>query len=210
MDHLVIKRLEETTFTLSEIVDLIHRAFEERLEQGIHFTCSDFTVEEYRNKIQNGIVLVAFDSDTNVLLGTTTFHIKQNAKNEIYGLNEFLAIHPQAKRKGVGSLLFQKELEILKNSHADYILSHTANKAHSSIAYHKKNGFRPIALRSFHGTDYYSYLFRYQITDRTVIHKAYHSKLFCFVRFMASSIQTRLIKKRDGSLTFLGRMLFTD
>ena len=154
--------------------------------------------------MRGGIVLVAIDPSSGALLGTAATRIRHNAKGQKYGYNEYLAIHPSAKRHGIGSMLLRKRLELLKEAGVSYVLSHTADRARSSVAYHKKNGFYPVALFSFEDTNYYSILFRLQISDNSIIEKAYKSRFLCWLRYSYSYVLTKSTKKRDGSPTIFG------
>lgn len=203
----IIKRLEDSTCKLEEVVSLIHLSFQERTQQGILFKCADITPKEYREKTKNGFVLVALDPDDGSLLGTTSVRLFRNAKGQKYGHNEYLAIHPAMKRRGIGTALFREEVAFMREFGAEYILSDTSEKAASSIAYHLKNGFHKIALHSYKGTDYYSVIFRYQITRETLLQKAYARSLPCKILFVASCFKTRLSYKPDGTLTRFGRLI---
>ena len=56
---------EETTW--EELVNLFHESFQERLDQGLHFTCSDFTPEDLERRRANNVILLAIDKDNEFL-----------------------------------------------------------------------------------------------------------------------------------------------
>lgn len=157
---LMITSIGDSPFSYSEVVDLIHSSFEERLNQGLHFTCSTITIDQFIEKTKKGIVLVAWDSDSSSLLGSSTVSIRKDKKGVLYGYHEYLAISPKAKRLGVGTKLLESHTHNLINTCAQYVLSDTAVGADSSVKWHVKNGFRIIGLRSFPSTNYYSFKFR--------------------------------------------------
>ena len=202
-----IKRLEETRFDYRDVVSLIHLSFQERTQQGILFPCAVIQVEEYRERMNNGMVLVAIDKQTGALLGTAATRIRRNSKNQLFGHNEYLAVHPDAKRRGIASSLFRERLKMQIIMGAEYVISYTAEKADSSMSYHLKNGFRKIGLESFEGNNYYSILFRYQISKKGWINYAYSSRFLCAIRFSISSFVTRSTIKADGTPTRIGKLI---
>lgn len=159
MTQIEVKKLSETDVTYQQLVDLLHAAFEERLEQGLHFTCSTMTAEQFEDKMYGGTVFVAMDTDNNSLLGTVSIHIKNDAKGRIYGYHEYLAVSPQAKHSGVGTTLAQSWNAYLLKQNAKYVMSDTACGATSSVNWHLKNGFQIYELESYRSTNYWSYVF---------------------------------------------------
>lgn len=195
--EVVIKRLEETNITYEQIVELLHESFEERLQQGLKFTCSYMSVDQFKKKTADGVVFVALEAMTNELLGTGTVHLRKNKSGVLYGYNEYAAISPKAKRCGIGSKLLKARENFVKSASGEYILSDTAVGAKSSIKYHKKNGFKIIGLTSFSSTNYYSYWFRKQLVPS----KKWNSDLYCKYIFLKSYIVTKLCLKKNGSVT---------
>lgn len=200
-------KLQDTSIPIHDVVELIHLSFKERIEQGINFSCSNIGIPEFIERTKDGIVFLAIDNKTGELLGEATTRLRRNAKRQLFGENVYVAIHPKAKRRGIASALFKEQLAYLQLAKAEYIISYTAEKAASSVAYHLKNGFHIIGLRSFRDNDYYSFLFRYQIKKKTLLQRAYSSRFLCRIRFIVSSIITRTMLHKDGSLTRLGRLL---
>lgn len=207
MSNFIISRLEETDITYEQIVALLHRSFQERLDQGLHYTCSEMTVDSFQNATRNGIVLVALDSDSGSLVGTATTHLYIDKKGCKYGENENLAIHPDAKRNGIGSALLKKRLEILKEAGAEYVISDTAVNADSAVRYHLKNGFKIVGLRSFTSTNYYSYVFRLQLIRNTLQQKLYTYDGYCKCLYLYSAVCVKALFKSDGSRTCFGLVI---
>ena len=197
--NIIIKRREETGITYEQIVSLMHESFEERLLQGLKFTCSFMTVEQYKKKTSDGIIFVAIDEDTHELMGTAVVHIRKDSVGVIYGYNELAAISPKAKRCGIGSMLLRERVCEVEKKGGEYILSDTAVGATSSVKYHLKNGFKIIGLQSYSSTNYFSYLFRKQLVPS----KKWNSNLYCKYVFFKSYIITKLKLKKNGSTTFL-------
>lgn len=202
---IIIKPVNESPFTLGDVVDLMHRSFEERMNQGLHFTCSSLTVEQFQLRTKNSIVLVAWNSATNVLLGTATVTLRKDKRGVTYGYHEYLAISPNAKRLGIGTkLLEERIIIIIINAGGEYVMSDTAVGAESSVRWHLKNGFKIIALRSFPSTNYYSYIFRRQLVPS----KLWDSCLYTSLRFRLSSIIVKSLYNENGSNTKLGNLVY--
>lgn len=202
---IIINPIAESPFSYDDVVNLLHDSFKERQEQGLEFTCSTMTVESFKNRTKQGTVLVAWGKDANGLLGTVTITIHTDSKGVIYGYHENLAISPCAKRLGIGTKLLEECIIITTNAGGQYILSDTAVGATSSVRWHKKNGFKIIALRSFSSTNYYSFIFRRQLSPSQI----WSSELYTSLRFRISSIIIKLLYKVDGSFTPLGRLVST-
>lgn len=206
MQDILIQRIEDSPVSYGEVVDLLHLAFQDRLKEGLHYTCSDMSVEQYVDRTRNGVVLVAVNPETNALLGTSASHLEEDSRHRKYGEYEYLAIHPQSQSSGIASRLFQEHLRLMQAAGAEYILSDTAVKAGSAVRHHRRCGFKIIGLRSFRSTNYYSYLFRRQLVTDTFRQKLYTSSLYCWLRFIPSCLRTRAFLKPDGTKTKLGKI----
>lgn len=189
-----IKRLEDTSFSYGDVVDLMHLAFKERKDEGLLFTCVSMTEDEYREKVKDGIVFVAYDSESGRLLGTAATSQLKNTNGLLYGVNELLAIHPDARRMGLASALLKARIDYHKNAGSDCIMSDTAVGAKSSVKYHLKNGFRIIGLFSYPNTNYYSYLFRLQLSSPS----KWNSPIYCKCNFIKSFLVITLKYKKNG------------
>ena len=214
-DGISIHRMDETTFGYADIVRLLHLSFEERVEQGLLFTCSTITTEEYEKKMKPGVVLVAVgagDDEKEKLWGTIAYRILGDKKGTRFGYLEYLAIHPDAKRRGLGQRLFMDSLRRLAEEGVDYVVSTTAAGALSSIRCHLKTGFRKIGLLSYPKTNYYSILFRQYLYRNGMTRRerarssVMNSKPVCSLQFLGSSLWTRLTRTKDGKGTALVRM----
>jgi len=185
-----------------ELTKLFHEAFQERLDQGLHFTCSYFTPEDLERRSANNVVLVATDKDTGALVGTASVEIVNDEKGT-WGYFSNMAISPKFKRCGIGSKLVQRRIEIAKANGCSYVISDTAMGAKSSVNWHRKNGFVPFTLHSFQSTNYYSVIFRKQLQK----HWLWSNKFFCHIHFLLSSVMCRLYRHKDASLTTLGKVI---
>ena len=198
--NIVIDTIKNTTVTYKQVIDLMHESFEERLEQGLHFSCSSMTEQYFTERTKGSEVIVAIDKDTRALLGTATFHIYELSRSMDF---EYVAIAPQCKGHGIATMIFtQYVLPMAESSGCGYILSTTATKADSSIRWHKKQGFRIIGQASFSDTNYYSYVFRKQLIHPSKWDCKAYTSLLSFYRMVI----TRMTRSADGSYTFLGRL----
>ncbi len=191
---------EETTW--EELVNLFHESFQERLDQGLHFTCSDFTPEDLERRRANNVILLAIDKDNDILAGAAFVEIVHDKKGT-WGYLSNMAIKPDYKRCGIGSKLEDGRIEIANANGCSYVISDTAMGAKSSVNWHRKNGFVPFTLHSFQSTNYYSVIFRKQLQK----HWLWSNKFFCHIHFLLSSVMCRLYRHKDASLTTLGKVI---
>ena len=162
MMNVKIYKREDANITYKQIIDLIHESFQERLDQGLRYSCSFMTEEQYKERVKNGIILVAIDNDSNKLAGTLALN-KYLDNGEIHGYTEYIAVSNNYKHYGIGSLLMHEMRKVAKREGCFYILSDTSTKANSAVKYHVKNGFKIIGLESYRSTNYWSYVFRMQL-----------------------------------------------
>lgn len=183
-------------FSWDELIDLMHEAFQERLEQGLRFTCSFMTAEDLRRQLQNSTILVAVDSDKeDALVGMGAIDVKED-ENGKWAYMSDLAVYPQYKRSGVMSRIFQEIESIAKSNGCEFIESDTAVGAKSSVKWHKKNGFKIVDLYSFKSTNYYSYILKKDLTPH------HDSQGIGFlkerIQLNKKMIQYRMYNKADG------------
>lgn len=194
-----IYRLQDSAFTHADVVELFKESFAQWTENGLGSILLQFTPSEFAEKTANAVVLVAVDTENNVLAGTATIVIDHD-KKEKYGYNKYLAVKPSYKRRGIASQLLQARIDIAKQEGCRYILSNTAVGADWSINWHKKNGFKTVGLYSVVTSDYYSYRFRYQLKSPSI----WNCALFTKMVFCASYLKTRAMRTQDGGMTGFG------
>ena len=173
------------------LVELLNNAFMERKQEGIGFSYATYTVEDLKRHIGEGYYLVAYEEGK--VVGMVTLLQKERYGIK-YSTHECLAVDPTYKNKGVASKLFSRFLELARDVNSDFIISTTAEKAYSSIRYHKKNGFKTFLFVSFPSTPYYSYCFIYPIRR----FKFLKYSLFNKPVFAASFVFTKLFKKEKN------------
>ena len=197
----IIKTREEARFSYEQVVDLLHEAFQERLQQGLHYTCSSMTVERLKEKTKDGVIVCAIDQDTNRLVGVGVMNFKRDGEHK-YGYMEFGGVSSSAKRQGIGSKLMNARIQLAKDYGAEYILSDTSTQAESAIKYHLKNGFKIVGYESYRSTNYWSYVFRLQLKKPSKWDNAAYRK----IKFIQSYVFIKLTRTINGADTALGRI----
>lgn len=141
---IIVNRLENSPFTYEDLIEMIHDSVRERVDQNLLFNVSRMSSDDFRNKTQNGIVLVAFRNTD--LLGTVCIHFYDDREGRHYAYHEHVFVRPESKRDGIGSLLYRCVVDLSQRNYCEYILSDTAIDATSSVKWHKKNGFIIVGL----------------------------------------------------------------
>ena len=198
---ILIERIIESPFSLEDVVKLIHASFNERKEQGLLFGCSEITVKEYESYAKDAIILVAYEEQLNRLLGTTAFTVKQNG-NDFYAYNEFTAVSPEVKCKGIGTMLLLKEFKLAENEGCTYVLSDTSVRAKSSINLHKRVGFQLMYFTNFANNNFYSVVMRKNLYEQNNCFNNLSRQLNLFTSY----IKIFLCQKPTGELKLIGKI----
>lgn len=192
-------KILEPPYPCNEILELIKDAFRERKEQGLNFVCLTYSLNDIENYLNNtDVVICIVDRRTDKLAAIQTVYFKQNS-DEQYASGGLSAVASAYKRKGLGTMLFAKEKEVDLSRGCKFIIRDTSVYAKSSVNWHLKNGYKIVQLRSWSQTNYYSYIFRYQL----VYHWFWSNSVLCKLYFLASSIKCRLCYYPNGNHTFL-------
>lgn len=197
-----VYRREATDISYRQIVDLLHDSFQERLEQGLYYTCSFLTEEKYIQKTQEAIIFVAIDEDTKEFVGTNTLMIFSDKNRKKYGYMEYVAISNTCKRSGVGTLLIDSLHKEAESQHCSFVLSDTSTKAESAVRYHLKNGFKIVGLESYRSTNYWSYVFRMQLAPSLL----WNNTVFIKLKFLCSFLFIKATRNIDGTDTWIGKL----
>lgn len=182
----------------NELLGLIHRSFEAYKKQGILFTCSNYTVEDLKDKILSNIYFIAM-SDKNELLGLTAVKINKNKT----AYECITAILPEYKSKGIGTLLYNARKEYLIKLGIDSLISDTSVKAEASIKWHiNKCGCRKIGYISFPSTNYYSYIF-----CEDFISPSLSKRIIQRFYYVYSFIKCHILWRENGRQTFINKLI---
>ena len=199
--NVIIKTREEAGFSYEKVVDLLHEAFQERLQQGLHYTCSSMTVERLKEKTKDGIIIVAYDEKSRELLGMAAVNLRESDSHK-YTYNEYNAVSSKCKRQHLGSKIMDEVKRLSIDYGAEYILSDTSTQAESAIKYHLKNGFKIVGYESYRSTNYWSYVFRLQLKKPSKWDNAAYRK----IKFIQSYVFIKLTRTINGADTALGRI----
>lgn len=191
MAALIVKKIEDTEFSKREVFDLILESFQERLDQGINYSLFSMSYEKYLKVVENDVILLAYDPDSRIILGTITISFRKNKKKETYAYMDFVATANNVKNHGVGSALYKEVVNLCKDNGCKYIESITSIKAYSSVRWHKKMGFKIIGYK---GAGVYTYLFRYDFDTESI----YQNNLFVFGHKIVSFLYMIIVRKPNG------------
>ena len=194
-----ICRLQDSSFTHADVLELIKESFQQWQENGLDSVLLRYTPAEFEQNTTDAVVLVAIDTESNELIGTTTL-VPHRSKHEVGGYHKYLAVKPSYKGKGVASQLLKSCVEVAKSRDYSYILSNTSVHAEWSVRWHKKNGFKIIGYYVSTASKYFCYRFRYQLKSPSI----WNSTLCAHVAFCASYLKTRAMRTQDGGMTGFG------
>ena len=196
-DVIILPKSENISW--ESITDLMHLSFKERANEGLIYGALHQTAEQTKERVGDGICLVALLNGN--LVGTGTVRFFQYNKKRIGKLSQ-VAVHPDYKKQGIGSLLRAYRVDLCrKQTDIDAVYCDTSEKATTVINWYLKAGWQKIGYLSHEGTNYYSVKFRLPINGRK------YSKLEAWLRFYFSFIVFRLMKAKNGEWTFLGKVI---
>ena len=199
---LVIRTLDESPFSLGDVVDLIRVSFKSWQEHGLESSLIGVSEEDFKAKTSGGTILVVYDPDVKRLLGTEAFFYRGRGTKK-FGFIGFLAVSPEAKRQGIATRLFEDIKSRFVSNGIPYIISDTACGAEWAIKWHLKTGFKKVGLVSYNTNNYYSIVFRYQIAPSVL----WNSMLFTRLQYCIHYVATHILRNADGSYTMLGRLI---
>lgn len=199
--NIQIMFLEDTSISNEQLFDLVKLAFQERKDAGLNYMCLSASISDFVLEIKDAYVLVAMDVEKNELCGCSILKVEKNKLGVLHGREKHTAVSPNYKGQGVGSKLIDtlkcKAIEL----GCDYLTCTTAVSAKSAVAVHVKNGYQIVGLKSFRQTNYYSYIFRMQLTP-----SVWKDAKYCKHQFQKSAVKTYLAYRKDGNKTCVGRL----
>lgn len=185
-----------------EFFRLMKDSFQERKDQGLDFTVLHATFEDLKKLLDAYPVVVAFDENPQTgereYLGFQIVHV--NGKEAVAGI---LAVSPKCKRTGIGSKIEEITQQFVVDEGCEYMLSNTSEEAISSVKWHLKNNYFKLKISSFKGKNYYTIFFRKQLKR----HWFWSNKALRAAYFNVYSFLYKLYRKKDGSLTAIGKLL---
>ncbi len=186
------------TLSWEAITQLLHEGFRTRAEQGLNYLACTQSVETTKERVGDGLCLVAMLNDR--LVGTATLHI-ENKKGKAYGHLSQITVSPECRGLGIARKLEDERERICREAKVECIYVDTSEKATDVINWKIRRGWQLIRLFSHNFTNYYSVGFRLPICGRR------YSKIEARTRFFISSCFCKSLWREDGSLRPLGKVL---
>ncbi len=119
-----------------------------RLEYGTHYYYPQFyDLHELHRYIygDGSLMLVAIDTDTNIVAGTASVIFSVAAYNDLVGEFGRLVVHPEFRRRGIGKLLMQERLARVKQRlHVGIVENRATHTFSQRIS--NKFGFVPVGF----------------------------------------------------------------
>ena len=187
---------------LEEFYRLMKDSFQERKDQGLNFTVLQYELKDLKRLLDVAPVVVAFDENPQTgereYLGFQIVRIEDN--EAIAGI---LAVSPKCKRTGIGSRIEEFSQQFAIDEGCEYMLSNTSEEAISSVKWHLRNNYFKQRIGSYDNTNYYTIFFRKQLK----YHWFWSNKLLRTVYFSIYEFLYKCYRKKDGSLTAIGKLL---
>lgn len=149
--------------TNDDIITLIRDAFQKRADEGIRFSLANFSIEGLLKLSHERSIYLAID-DEHGLCGTISILYATDNHNKKYSYMGLLAVSPKMQGQGIGDKLVKFIIQRSKEDKCNYIISTTAMNATSSVKLHKRNGFFIAGIQQFKRNNFYSYIFRKQLS----------------------------------------------
>lgn len=203
MEYKVRVFQEDPEASYEKLSELILSAFKERADAGLDFACCRFTPDVLKEYLEGKTTFVILDENDNYV-ATRSCQLKRDKKGRLFGRMYYLAVAISARRQGLSKKLLKLCADRMKAEGAEYLGTSTAVGAKSSVISHQKEGYRIVGYKFLKGTNYYSYIFEYDLTGRQM------SRLELLkekARYYKSYVVTRLSYRPDGTKKPLGKIL---
>ena len=185
--------IKDDSISYEEILNVVHKAFEGRLSQGMHFTAVTYDLEKIKEIVDNGTTFCAIINGKCV--GTLTLNIRKDKHNKLYGYISTVAVDPSIQGRGIGYKMKASAINKAKEMQCEYILGNTSIFAKDVKRINEKFGYKIIGYASYSTTNYYSYVFRLQLSPSLV----WNNALWLRIHFFLSYIKCKMFKNPDGS-----------
>lgn len=137
---------------------LLKESFAERIANGMNFAAANHDEVQLKDYLKDKTTFVICDEQGHYI-ATRSYKVSMDKKGRKYGELYHLAVSPSYRRRGLSRKLFSLCAESCREEGAEYIKSHTAINAESSVISHISEGFEIRKMFYNGGGDYYSYLF---------------------------------------------------
>lgn len=190
----IIKQIHETAVTKEALYALANKAFSMWSDYHLEEKWMYRTIEEFKKAIENAMIFVALDADSEELLGMHCFRVNMKKKR---AYSFYLAVLPKVHRQGIATKMIAYESEVLRRIGMTHIKSSTTTDANWSVQCHLKNGYKLIGFKKSDSDGHKSFIFRKQLEPvmlntwsgvlaaiRHPIYSLYNSAFFCHCRFL--------------------------
>lgn len=179
-----------------QITQLLHLAYKEKADKNMKYSATHQDPSITKKRVGQGKCLVALYKGE--LVGTITLNIKRNGEN--VGFLKQVAVHPNYKGLGIGSMMVDSIFKISQDIELSKIELTTAAKAKSLIKWWQGFGFKLISFTSYSNTNYYSVRMRKFIGNNKY---SYIDKL----KFFYSILKCKLFFDKNGAIRPFWRKL---
>jgi predicted N-acetyltransferase YhbS len=142
---------------------LVNAAYKELADRGLNYTATYQDNEETWQRMKKGRCFLLFEQD--LIIGTILFweqdFLKRGKKSAYVGQ---FGIHPEYKRKGLGTLLMNYVEELAIKEGYESIQLDTAQPATHLVNWYLKRQYQIIADEHWEGKTYQSWIFEKELT----------------------------------------------
>lgn len=144
----IIRQFDEEKDSVSELTNLLHRAYKRLADMGLNFIATKQDAEYTRNYLKKGIcyILCCDERITGTIFYYTTMwsDAPEIFKQDDVVLFGKFAVEPSLQQKGLGGLLMDfVEQQAVKNGRKRMVLD-TSEKALHLIGYYSKRGYEYV------------------------------------------------------------------
>lgn len=153
-------KLIESNDSLEELTALLHRAYKRLADMGLRFFATYQTVEDTRERIEDGECFVAY-LDNRIVATITLYPTAKADKCEYYnnsGVWYFgqFAVEPELQNKGYGNYCIDFVESYARKNGAKHLALDTSEKALHLVEYYSKRGYCFVQYVQWDSTNYRS------------------------------------------------------
>lgn len=146
--------------SLTELTELLHRAYKTLADMGLRFFATHQTEEQTLERISDGTCLVGIMDQR--IVATITYYSPGRsdgtpwyARPDVACFGQF-AVAPELQKSGIGSMLLQRVEELAQAAEVPELALDTAEGATHLIEYYSRRGYRFIEYTQWDVTNYRS------------------------------------------------------
>lgn len=146
-----------TEADISSLRSLVNSAYKELADMGLNFTATYQEEETTRQRIAKGKAFVLELNDK--IVATILYSRKNHFTNKNTAYIGQLAVLPELKRNGFGSILIDYCENLAHSEGFDGIQLDTAQPAKHLVDWYLKRGYKIVGEKQWEGKTYRSYIF---------------------------------------------------